>query len=88
MENQEAKPVLVSLTKEDLQLLFEKAAEAGAKAGIEKYEEELKRPKFFRTVCLVETRMYLTVECYNNATLPTGPNAFIRLNKSIIKADA
>lgn len=43
MENQEAKPVLVSLTKEDLQLLFEKAAEAGAKAGIEKYEEELKR---------------------------------------------
>ena len=43
MENQEAAPVLVALTKEDLQSLFEKAAEAGAKAGIEKYEEELKR---------------------------------------------
>lgn len=43
MENQEAAPVLVALTKEDLQSLFEKAAEAGARAGIEKYEETLKK---------------------------------------------
>lgn len=43
MENQEAKPVLVMLSKEELQSLFEKAAEAGAKVGIEKYEEEIKK---------------------------------------------
>lgn len=43
MENQEAVPVLLTLSKEDLHILFEKAAEAGAKAGIEKYEEELKK---------------------------------------------
>ena len=43
MENQEQTPVmLVTLSKEELQELFEKAAAAGAKAGIEKYEEELK----------------------------------------------
>lgn len=43
MENQEDKPVLVTLSKEELQELFEKAAAAGAKAGIEKYEEEIKK---------------------------------------------
>lgn len=43
MENQEVTPVLVTLSKEELQELFEKAAEAGAKAGIEKYEQELKK---------------------------------------------
>ena len=31
------------LSKEELQALFEKAAEAGAKAGIEKYEEEINK---------------------------------------------
>lgn len=43
MDNQEATPILVTLSKEDLQSLFEKAAEAGAKAGIDKYEEEIKK---------------------------------------------
>lgn len=43
MDNQEGVPVLVTLSKEELQSLFEKAAEAGAKAGIEKYEEEVKK---------------------------------------------
>lgn len=43
MDNQEQTPVmLVTLSKEELQELFEKAAVAGAKAGIDKYEEELK----------------------------------------------
>ena len=44
MDNEKAQsPVmLISLTKEDLQELMEKAANAGAIAGIEKYENELK----------------------------------------------
>ena len=43
MDNEKAQsPVmLISLTKEDLQELMEKAANAGAIAGIEKYENEL-----------------------------------------------
>lgn len=44
MEKQEQIPVtLVTLSKEDLHELFEKAAAAGAKVGIEKYEEEFKQ---------------------------------------------
>ncbi len=44
MDNEKAQsPVmLISLTKEDLQELMEKAANAGAIAGIEKYENELR----------------------------------------------
>lgn len=43
MEKQDDKPVLYALTQEELQDLFIKAADAGAKAGIEKYEEQLKK---------------------------------------------
>lgn len=42
MEGKGNQPVLISLTKEDLQELFEQAAEIGAKAGIDKYKDEVK----------------------------------------------
>ena len=43
------RPVLITLSKEDLQELMEKAAVAGAKAGIDRYEAELKdRQKKYR----------------------------------------
>lgn len=42
MEGNEKTPTLICLTKEELNELFEQAAEIGAKAGIDKYKDELK----------------------------------------------
>lgn len=42
MDEKENFPTLITLTKEDLQELFDKAAEIGARTGIDKFQEELK----------------------------------------------
>ncbi len=42
MDGNEVSPVLITLTPEDLQKLFEKAASIGAKVGVDKFVEEQK----------------------------------------------
>lgn len=54
------RPVLITLSKEDLQELMEKAAVAGAKAGIDRYEAELKdRQKKYRDKRYHNTKLLL-----------------------------
>ena len=54
------RPVLITLSKEDLQDLMEKAAVAGAKAGIDRYEAELKdRQKKYRDKRYHNTKLLL-----------------------------
>lgn len=54
------RPVLITLSKEDLQELMEKAAVAGAKAGIDRYEVELKdRQKKYRDKRYHNTKLLL-----------------------------
>ena len=55
------RPVLITLSKEDLQELIEKAAVAGAKAGIDRYEAELKdRQKKYRDKRYHNTKLLLS----------------------------
>ncbi|MCD8150579.1 MAG: hypothetical protein LUE92_13685 [Clostridiales bacterium] len=49
MEEKEKGPVIIALSQEDLQDLLEKAANAGARAGIDKYVEEVKASQKKRT---------------------------------------
>ena len=54
------RPILITLSKEDLQELMEKAAVAGAKAGIDRYEAELKdRQKKYRDKRYHNTKLLL-----------------------------
>ena len=54
------RPVLITLSKEDLQELMEKAAVVGAKAGIDRYEAELKdRQKKYRDKRYHNTKLLL-----------------------------
>ena len=54
------RPVLITLSKEDLQEQMEKAAVAGAKAGIDRYEAELKdRQKKYRDKRYHNTKLLL-----------------------------
>lgn len=54
------RPALITLSKEDLQELMEKAAVAGAKAGIDRYEAELKdRQKKYRDKRYHNTKLLL-----------------------------
>ena len=54
------RPVLITLSKEDLQELMEKAAVAGAKAGIDRYEAELMdRQKKYRDKRYHNTKLLL-----------------------------
>lgn len=54
------RPVLITLSKEDLQELMEKAAVAGAKAEIDRYEAELKdRQKKYRDKRYHNTKLLL-----------------------------
>ena len=60
METDNERPVLITLSKEDLQELMEKAAVAGAKAGIDRYEAELKdRQKKYRDKRYHNTKLLL-----------------------------
>jgi hypothetical protein len=45
MDDRHDNPVLITLTPDDLQDLFYKAAEIGAKAGIDKFADELKKTR-------------------------------------------
>jgi hypothetical protein len=60
MGTDNGRPVLITLSKEDLQELMEKAAVAGAKAGIDRYEAELKdRQKKYRDKRYHNTKLLL-----------------------------
>ena len=60
METDKERVMLITLSKEDLQELMEKAAVAGAKAGIDRYEAELKeRQKKYRDKRYHNTKLLL-----------------------------
>ena len=60
METDKERVMLIALSKEDLQELMEKAAVAGAKAGIDRYEAELKdRQKKYRDKRYHNTKLLL-----------------------------
>lgn len=65
--------VLITLSKEDLQELLEKAAAVGAKTGIDRYEEELKKAqgkrvdrRFHNTKLLLRNYRMLQVNAENS----------------------
>lgn len=60
METDKERVMLITLSKEELQELMEKAAVAGAKAGIDRYEAELKdRQKKYRDKRYHNTKLLL-----------------------------
>lgn len=60
METDKERVMLITLSKEELQELMEKAAIAGAKAGIDRYEAELKdRQKKYRDKRYHNTKLLL-----------------------------
>lgn len=72
-EKRKESPVIITLSKEDLQELLEKAAAVGAKTGIDRYEEELKKAqgkrvdrRFHNTKLLLRNYRMLQVNAENS----------------------